>query len=106
MKGYRAYRDTVIKCRRGCRQQVASGGQEIFAGDGPELEFFERLTREALCLLECKKRETGGELPRGDEVASDVIDAFEKKKPYDYLQLCYFQVNKLPKQFPHCYEEG
>ena len=94
IKGYRAHRDTVIECRRECRKvssSAASAKKAIFVGD-PELEFFEGITKEALCLMDCKRRRTAGKLSRGDEIASGVIVDFEKKKPYDYLQLCYYQV--------------
>ena len=95
IRGYRAHRDIVIECRRECRKTSHSSEKDsaIFVGD-PELELFERVTREALCLMDCKGRMTGGKLPRGDEIASRVTDDFEKKKPYDYLQLCYYQVCK------------
>ena len=94
VEGYRAHRDIVIECRRECRKASSASAEEdkvIFVGD-PELEFFERITKDALCLMDCKKRKTAGKLSRGDEIASGVIDDFEKKKPYDYLQLCYYQV--------------
>ena len=93
VRGYRAHRDIVIECRRECRKATYSSAKDsaIFAGD-PELEFFERVTKEALCLMDCKRRRTAGKLTRGDEISRDVIDDFEKKKQYDYLQLCYYQV--------------
>ena len=94
IRGYRAHRDIVIECRRECRKMSQSPSEKdsvIFVGD-PELGLFERVTREALCLMDCKGRRTGGKLPRGDEIASGVTDDFERKKPYDYLQLCYYQV--------------
>ena len=94
VEGYRAHRDIVIECRRECRKASSASAEEdkvIFVGD-PELESFERITKDALCLMDCKKRKTAGKLSRGDEIASGVIDDFEKKKPYDYLQLCYYQV--------------
>ena len=95
VKGHRAHRDIVIECRRECRKaSYFSEDKAIFVGD-PELEFFEGITKEALCLMDCKRRRTAGKLSRGDEIASGVIDDFEKKKPYDYLQLCYYQVGIL-----------
>ena len=95
IRGYRAHRDIVIECRRECRKASQSSEKDraIFVGD-PELEFFERVTREALCLMDCKGRRTDGMFPRGDEIPSNVTVDFERKKPYDYLQLCYYQVCK------------
>jgi len=91
VEGYRAHRDIVIECRRECRETTVAKDKAIFDGD-PELEFFERITKDALCLMDCKKKRTAGKLSRGDEIASGVVDDFEKKKPYDYLQLCYYQL--------------
>ena len=94
IQGYRAHRDIVVKCRRECRKMASASAEEdkaIFVGD-PELEFFERITKDALCLMDCKKRKTAGKLARGDEIEKTVIYNFETKKTYDYLQLCYYQV--------------
>ena len=85
---------------RRASQSSSEEGSAIFVGD-PELAFFERVTREALCLMDCKGRRTGGKLPRGDKIESGVTDDFERKKPYDYLQLCYYQVCEEIEIEPH-----
>ena len=60
-----------------------------------EMVPFEKLIQETLCLMKCKE----GKIPQNrDEFASQSTRAdFEAKKPYDYLQLCYYKTNDLQK---------
>ena len=48
--------------------------------------------QETLCNMKCKLRA----LPksRSETVRDDIRTFFEERKPYDFLQLCYYQVGK------------
>ena len=50
------------------------------------------LTQETLCNMKCKLRA----LPksRSETIRDDIRTFFEERKPYDFLQLCYYQVGK------------
>ena len=53
---------------------------------------FERLVYNTLCLQQCKTKIFG--IDRMSKIPSaDTIKDFESMKPYDYLQLCLFQVS-------------
>lgn len=54
-------------------------------------QYYERVVRNTLCVIKCKKDVFGSRVDR--IVESHVIDDFQIKKPYDYLQLCYYKVN-------------
>jgi hypothetical protein len=62
----------------------------VFQGDDIEdLHFYEKLVKQTLCLMNCKNStmpEMTSQMPK------DVVEDFEWKLPYDYLQLCYYQV--------------
>jgi len=55
-----------------------------------ELVFYGNLVHETLCILKCRNstvKEPNIFTPK------DVLDDMDKKLPYDYLQLCYYQVS-------------
>lgn len=54
-------------------------------------QYYERVVRNTLCVIKCKKGVFGSRVDR--IVESHVIDDFQIHKPYDYLQLCYYKVN-------------
>ena len=43
--------------------------------------------------MKCKERHFGG--TREEYASAATRNDFENKKPYDYLQLCYYQTNQL-----------
>ncbi len=54
-----------------------------------DMHFYEKMIKKTLCLMNCKNNtmpEASSQLPK------EVMDDFEWKMPYDYLQLCYYQV--------------
>ncbi len=73
----------------------------LIAEDVDNLHFFEKMVKQTLCLMNCKNStmpELSAQLPK------EVMDDFERKMPYDYLQLCYYNVSyltvKLEQWFP------
>lgn len=52
--------------------------------------FYEKTVRTTLCIVKCKKTVFGSRMDR--VVDGNVEEDFDMRKPYDYLQLCYFKV--------------
>ncbi|KAG8191685.1 hypothetical protein JTE90_016472 [Oedothorax gibbosus] len=51
------------------------------------------ITERALCLMKCQK----SYFPSRPKASKETDEAFEKKVPYNYLQLCYFKIEELEK---------
>ena len=66
--------------------------EELLSKDlSEEDKFYETSIRNTLCLVKCKKDVFGS---RMDRVAEGHVDEdFDMRKPYDYLQLCYYKVS-------------
>jgi hypothetical protein len=60
----------------------------------PELIHFERLVRNTLCIMRCKRRIFGKNRVERIQDKKILVQQFEGKQIYNYLQLCYFQVRK------------
>jgi len=93
---YRVLKQNTVNCRIKCYEEADEsplmGPKEV-----DDLQFFEKLVRNTLCLLKCNKY-----MPKGglNGLPKNVQEEFEQLRPYEYLQLCYFQVSGiLPKQF-------
>lgn len=56
-----------------------------------QLAFFGRVLHRADCLRRCLEAGLGGE-PSRHRVTGEVDAAFRSRAPYNYLQLCYYQV--------------
>ena len=87
------YTEIITRCKVDCQTQIAT--QSAVIEHIQEMMPFEKLIRETLCLMKCKE----GKIPQTrDEFASESTRAdFESKKPYDYLQLCYYKTGQLQK---------
>lgn len=57
---------------------------------------YEKIFREKNCLDECQ-RKGFDEIQLFSDVDESVIDNMQAKKPYDYIHICYYQMNALPK---------
>jgi len=93
---YRTLKQNTVNCRIECHSEADEspfmGPKEI-----DDLQFFEKMVRNTLCLLKCSKYNPKGGL---NGLPKDVQKEFEQLRPYEYLQLCYFQVSGLlAKQF-------
>jgi len=91
IEDHRWHRQGLLRCRHNCSAQA--GAATLFA---PSLDasqiFFERTVRNALCLIRCRKDTFKG---RSNHVADISVDKdFEIRKPYDYLQLCLFKLQR------------
>jgi len=58
----------------------------------PDMIHFEKMIRNTLCLMRCRRRVFGKERKERIEEPEMIVKQFEEKGIYNYLQLCYFQV--------------
>ena len=89
IKGYKAFIDLNIKCRRQCnstQDRILTHGTR-----DEELVFYERKILSTLCLLRCKFAD-GSFVSQNEFMSKDQLFLYESLEPYNYLQLCYFQV--------------
>jgi hypothetical protein len=111
---YKLQQNVVIQCQRMCRKKledakplvdsISADGGGGGGGGGVEeadLMFYERITHNTLCLMRCKRAAFNG--TRIEQVSPDVRGEFEKKKPYDYLQLCHHQVGNIIQYVGRCF---
>ncbi|KAF0305480.1 Cartilage-associated protein [Amphibalanus amphitrite] len=96
LQGRREFEQLLVECRHRCRQQAA--GEPLLitdAADG-ELATFERLIRETRCLVQCHRERLGQHVQQFyDSAWAD--DEFRERKPYEYLQLCYYKTGEIQK---------
>ncbi|XP_047491315.1 cartilage-associated protein-like [Penaeus chinensis] len=86
------WRENLAKCREECHND--SDNTLLLAEKLQEQDrFYEKTVRTTLCIVKCKKTIFGSRMDR--VVDSNVEEDFEMRKPYDYLQLCYFKLEKL-----------
>lgn len=108
LDAYHRYTRNLIGCRLHCKQMAAEA--EPLAGrDIEDLRFYEKGLRNTLCLVRCrsasgrtasrpnKERAAGTATEDQYNVGPDVVNLFEEKKPYEYLQACYNQTGQLAK---------
>lgn len=78
----------VVRCRKKCQRNDFN----ILPNDTDSSSSLWRLqtviTERALCLMKCQK----SYFPNRPKASKDTDEAFERKDPYNYLQLCYFKV--------------
>ncbi|KAK7067091.1 procollagen-proline 3-dioxygenase activity protein [Halocaridina rubra] len=86
------WRENIIRCRRDCSKE-GRDGVLYSSGLSEDESFMEKTVRSTLCLVKCKKAVFGS---RMDRVAEGHVDEdFDMRKPYDYLQLCYYKLDKI-----------
>ena len=59
----------------------------------PEIVPFEKLIHETLCVMKCKQKTLSK--TRVENIEEKTRTDFENKKPYDFLQLCYYQTGDV-----------
>ncbi|NWU45575.1 CRTAP protein, partial [Hylia prasina] len=95
MRLYRLLRDSEAFCHRNC----STAGQPPPAPAGAALEELRLLSgvlRRAQCLRRCKQ---GLPAFRQAQPGRDLLEEFQRREPYKYLQFAYFKVS-LPRSGP------
>nr|XP_045620540.1 prolyl 3-hydroxylase 1-like isoform X2 [Procambarus clarkii] len=85
---------TDTRCRRKCSGESAAG-KLMSAKLSEDDRFYERAVYNTLCVVKCKKSIFGSRMDR--IVEGNINEDFHNRKPYDYLQLCYFKVDEFKK---------
>ena len=96
LEDYHYYIDETLWCRQKCDQQVKDFPSEIL-----ELKDINLLriglqystTQKALCLLRCRIDKFTEERPPMSNY--DIYEEFQDRKPYHYLQFCYWKMGEL-----------
>ncbi|MBN3295561.1 P3H2 hydroxylase, partial [Amia calva] len=82
-------RQTKVRCRLKCRDQ------HPFDAAQADLHFFEAVLKRASCLNECMEKKVGSQSMH--RVSDDVIQDFQRRIPYNFLQLAYYKLNHAEK---------
>ncbi|KAF7648656.1 hypothetical protein LDENG_00153590 [Lucifuga dentata] len=88
---HRLLRDSEAFCSRNC-SSVSRDNDALFADSS--LRIMRHILLRAACLKKCK-----ADFPVFTLVypRRDLLEAFEKRKPYQYIQYAYYQLNNLEK---------
>ncbi|XP_074491292.1 prolyl 3-hydroxylase 1 [Sebastes fasciatus] len=88
-------RSVKAQCRLGCSNQTGLGAPIPGAGSVDDLGFFQKILKRADCVNSCETEKLGS--PTLHQVTEDVKLEFNKRTPYNYLQVAYFKINMLNK---------
>lgn len=87
IEDYIYFRTVTVLCRKHCNENES---ESVFPSPSSsivwQLQAF--ITNKALCLMKCQNLY----FPNRPKVSKETDDDFNKKVPYNYLQLCYFKV--------------
>ncbi|XP_075777957.1 cartilage-associated protein [Pelodiscus sinensis] len=95
MRLHRLLRDSEAFCHLNCSaaRLPPRGSPDRFAGF-PELRLFADVLHRARCLKRCKQ---GLPAFRQSQPSREVLDEFQQREPYKFLQYAYYKANNLPK---------
>ena len=88
LEAYHTFVNITLFCKNKCKNPKET---LLFDNTDEELKFYEQKIRITLCLLNCKKSHKDY-IEANDFVQKSILQDFENYEPYNYLQLCYFQV--------------
>lgn len=90
---YNLYKTIIGNCRQTCNsQEYASKIKENIE----DLKFYEKLFNTRDCLNTCQEK--GFEhVNLNSDIDDSTLYNMQARKPYEYLHVCYFQMNALPK---------
>ncbi|TNN89377.1 Prolyl 3-hydroxylase 2 [Liparis tanakae] len=84
LDSYKEVRRTKVRCRLGCQDQ------HPFDGTFSDLRFADVVLRRAACMNTCIEENIGTQSVH--KVSEDVVQDFQRRIPYNYLQLAYQKV--------------
>jgi len=93
IKDYKFYTNTVSNCKLKCSKKSQNFPSVI--KHSVDMVPFEKLVHETLCVMKCKQKTLSKE--RVENIEEKTRTDFETKKPYDFLQLCYYQTGEHQK---------
>ncbi|XP_067873581.1 prolyl 3-hydroxylase 1 [Heterodontus francisci] len=78
-------------CNNKTRFVISNSGQDFFF----DMNFFNTVLRKADCLKECEEDKLGPYSMH--QISEELLLEFQKRTPYNYLQMAYFKIKKLHK---------
>lgn len=90
---YKLYKSVIVNCRQKCNNQPYESELQENIG---ELKLYEHFFNKKDCLSKCEDQ--GFEdLHLQSVVEESVFYKMQARKPYEYIHLCYYQMNAMPK---------
>uniref|UniRef100_A0A8C5WSR0 Cartilage associated protein n=1 Tax=Laticauda laticaudata TaxID=8630 RepID=A0A8C5WSR0_LATLA len=98
---YRLLRDSEAFCHLNCSSVRMEEEKEADRFDGfPELRYFGDMLLRTQCLKRCKQ---GLPAFRQSQPSREVLEEFQRRDPYKFLQFAYFKVAARSRSpLPHC----
>ncbi|KAL8611683.1 hypothetical protein ACOMHN_054664 [Nucella lapillus] len=94
IKEYKTFKKTLTDCRLRCKQKGNESDPEKLDLPGlGDLSMFETFLRHANCFRKCKS--DAYSLRPGLTLTKIVENTFESRKPYQYLQYCYYKLDRV-----------
>ncbi|BFZ05241.1 hypothetical protein BsWGS_08280 [Bradybaena similaris] len=91
VKGYREYKKTLLTCRHDCSKGIRSSKLSNLSSSITDFSHFTKLLRDADCFRRCKDEI----LIQRPTLPEKLEESFENRDPYQYLQYCYFKLDRL-----------
>lgn len=93
LHSYSQLREARRQCQGRCQGEAGFAGQlQPPSVQAWETSFFDRVLQRADCLEECLGSRLGGQ-PSLHRASSLIQQEFEKREPYNYLQVAFFKVS-------------
>lgn len=90
---YKLHKSVIVNCRQKCNNQPYKSDLQDNLG---ELKVYEHFFNKKDCLTKCE--DIGFEdMNLQSNVDESVLYNMQARKPYEYIHLCYFQMNQMPK---------
>lgn len=91
---YRTFKKTLTDCRVRCKKEKKQSHLRSLPSDLGEFSLFETYLKHADCFRRCKN--DAYELRPGLRLTDILETTFETRKPYQYLQFCWYKVSVKP----------
>ncbi|XP_050666455.1 cartilage-associated protein-like [Leptidea sinapis] len=89
---YKLHKTTLINCRLKCKNIP----NVIVKENIEDLKIYEKIFKTSQCLQQCTD-EGFDKINMYSNTSDDILSDMQQRKPYEYLHICYFQMNALPK---------
>ena len=94
VKEYNTYKTTLTDCRVNCKKEKHQSQMESLPSDLGEFSMFRSFLKHADCFRRCKN--DAYEQRPGLRLTKKLETTFESRKPYQYLQFCWYKVSFKP----------
>ncbi|KAJ8299139.1 hypothetical protein KUTeg_023199 [Tegillarca granosa] len=94
LSDYHKYKHSLTDCRIQCKNKIQPYSvEDVTHVDIYKLELIQRTVVESLCVERCKHRHSGDRFLAGADPF--IEEGFSNRKPYEYLQFCYYKVGRI-----------